>query len=205
MNKFDKTLVIVFVLSIVLGGFGLLRAYSGNANTVIENANTVNIYGDSVSDIPYEGSIEVLGAVGDTNLTNLVVSGYVDVGTFTQGGGESSTTTPAASTLGADLIDTENVVNIAPLLVATTATTLTLTPSSTFPGIPNAGDSRQIKFSNTTSTTYVLTIAEGTGMDLYQGSTTTVDFIIPIGNSAIINFFRKANTDIEAFMTVFTK
>lgn len=114
------------------------------------------------------------------------------VTTFTQGGGITSTSTAgAASALLATDIDTENLVRIQPLF---DAHTLTLPASTTFPGIPNAGDMRTLVIENVATAATTTTIAAGTGIDLQEPDGQNV--VIGQNNYALLTCFREASTNI---------
>lgn len=114
------------------------------------------------------------------------------VTTFTQGGGITSTSTSdSASALLATDIDTENYVVVTPLLGNFS---LTLPASTTFPGIPNAGDSRQIIIENGATAATTTTIVAGTGIDLQEPDGQNV--VIGQNNYAILTATRMANSDI---------
>lgn len=114
------------------------------------------------------------------------------VTTFTQGGGVTSTSTAGnASTLVATDFDTENYIVMTPLGAAHT---LTLPASSTFPGIPNPGDMREIIIENGATAATSTTIAAGTGIDLQEPDGQNV--VIGQNNYARLTCVRQSNTDI---------
>ncbi len=132
---------------------------------------------------------EGIGVDGTT-----IIDGDGSFPAFTQGGGVFASTTGAAGILLAADFDTENVISLAPLLVATTAATITFPASSTLSAmIPNAGDSRQIWLSNSTTTPYALTIAGNTGTILKNNSSTAITLE---GKFTQMEMVRQSNSDI---------
>lgn len=116
-----------------------------------------------------------------------------------QGGGTNATTTTTSSTLTTSDIDDENVVS---MTLTQGSGTLTFPASSSFPGIPNTGDTRMIMVRNaTTSASVVLTLAGGTGVKMKVASSTGTTNLQILGdtdgdNNAVILFTRKSNSDI---------
>jgi len=149
----------------------------------------------------------VIPTTGSAHLVNMSSSGswinygYFSVEEFTQGGDSRATSTVNSSeTLLSTDFDTENVINYT---LNVSSGTLKIPVSSTLESfIPDDSDSREIIINNATNTPGILlTIAENTGIDLQKASSS--DAIIP-GGYAIIKFLRKANTDIVAFLSIFT-
>lgn len=128
-----------------------------------------------------------------------ITPGLADVGTFTQGGGVNSTSTPASMTLSESDFDTENSIE---MLLTVGAATITLPASSTLSDfIPDPGDSRQVIIYNASSTAGInITLAEGTGTGFSNASSSLA--ITPQGH-AIINFLRLVSTDISAIINIF--
>jgi len=113
----------------------------------------------------------------------------------------NSTSTVTSSTLTASDLDDENVVS---MTLTGGSGTLTFPASSSFPGIPNAGDTRVIWVRNaSTSASVALTIAGGTGAQLKQAASSTAQVVGDTdgNNGARIEAVRKANTDIVLYMT----
>lgn len=113
----------------------------------------------------------------------------------------------ATSTVGSSILTTSDLAYTG--VVAMTLTggsgTLTFPASSSFPGIPNPGDSRVIYVRNaTTSAAVSLTLAGGTGTQLKSTPSSTVLVGDTDGNnSAMVTFIRKANSDIIGLVTKF--
>jgi len=213
-DRATKTLATFAVVAITLcGSYLAVTAYSGGSPKVV-------VEGNYIESTQLEG-MESLGAYGDTNVTNLVASGYitssgaltvvgatsltgtvsvvgaVTVDTFTQGGGiTASTTYTAGDILTYSHFDTEDIVEMdvsqAFALVLPATSTLSLM-------IPNAGDTREILLVNAT-TTAAITITAGTGMD-FQTSSSTSDCVIGTLDMATLKFWRKANRDMYVICT----
>jgi len=125
------------------------------------------------------------------------------VTTFTEGGGVYATTTSgSASTLQASDIATNNVVDMTWSL---TSGTLTLPASSTLSNFaPNPGDVRTIYIRNASPTAGTsTTIATATGLALKTAASSTVLLVgdTDAGNTARLDFVRKANTDFIVYLT----
>jgi hypothetical protein len=113
------------------------------------------------------------------------------VTTFTQGGGVTSTTTNATSTVPATDLDTENYLSVGPTAADIG---LTLPASTSFAGVPNAGDLRTLVIENAATTTYDINLKAGTGIDLQEPDGQNV--VIANNNYVILTCVRMANTDI---------
>jgi len=114
------------------------------------------------------------------------------VTTFTEGGGVfTHATSGTAYTLPATAIDTENYVAITP---TGGNLTVTLPATSSFPGIPNAGDTREIWIENAATAATTTTIAAGTGMDLQEPDGQNV--VIGQNNYARLSCVRMSSTDV---------
>lgn len=137
----------------------------------------------------------VLAFGGDSSVGGSFVPGIamqpISVTTLTQGGGVTSTTSAASASLLATDIDTENYVAVTPSLGNIT---ITLPASSTFPGIPNPGDTRDLIIENAATAATTTTIAAGTGIDLQEPDGQNV--VIGQNNYAYITCTRQRNTDI---------
>lgn len=130
--------------------------------------------------------------------TTITASGATVVSTLTSGGGVTATSTSnAAETLLATDIDTENWVAYTP---ADGNTSLTLVATSSFPGIDTAGQCRQIIFENASSVAATTTtLVAGAGIDLQE--TDGGNVVIGGNNYAVVDFCRRSDTDIAAFVT----
>lgn len=161
--------------------------------------------GISLDSLAVTGDTAFTGALAITGATTL--TGATTAGTLTQGGGIRATTTTATSaTLLASDFDTENVIDVTP---GGASLTLTLPATSTLTSfIPTAGQTRTIYIRNATTTAGIaLTIAAGTGVPL-KIATSTSSGVVILGdtdgsNYGRIDFLRKANTDIEALLSIF--
>jgi hypothetical protein len=122
----------------------------------------------------------------------------VDVGLFTQGGGEYATTSKGTVTYAASNFINYSVIKHTPDGAAQIASLPASPTLATL--IPNAGDFiTKFIYNNGTTT---LTIAGATGLDLNFASTS--EYYTPtLGASGVLKleFFRKSNTDIEVFGT----
>lgn len=181
-----NTLLIV-ALFMVSGGLGTGATSTTSSTIVAAGFTTTGTL-----------SAEQLTSTDDATITDaLTVSGATTLSTLTQGGGITATsTTNAAETLLATDIDTENWVAYTP---ANGNTALTLVASSTFPGIDTAGQCRTIIFENVSSVTATTTtLVAGTGIDLQE--TDGGNVVIGGNNYAVVDFCRRADTDIAAFV-----
>jgi hypothetical protein len=130
------------------------------------------------------------GATGNVGVPGVALYPQ-SVTTFTQGGGVTATTSAASATIPATDFDTENYIVVTPSLGNVT---LTLPASTTFPGIPNVGDTRTILIENAASAATTTTIAAGTGVDLQEPDGQNV--VIGQNNYAWLTATRLSNTDI---------
>lgn len=125
-------------------------------------------------------------------------------GALTQGGGITATSTSGTAVpLLASDFDTENVIDVT---LNVQDATLTFPATTTLTGfIPYAGMTRTLFVRNATTTaTIELTVTGGTGVLLKNATTTgKIWGDTDGGNHARIDLLRKANTDIEAFVTFF--
>ena len=104
----------------------------------------------------------------------------------------------ATTSNGAGTLTASNITGKGTILSTNSAVlTLTLPASSTLTGfIPKAGDRTRMVVVN--QGTAVLTLAGGTGTFLQTASSTKA---VNIGGTAILEFVRKTNTDINVFMS----
>jgi len=125
-------------------------------------------------------------------------------GALTQGGGVTASSTSASVTLAGTELDTENVLDYT-VNVGSPTLTLPASTSSMYP--TTAGQMRTVWIRHATTTAASnLTIAGGTGVLLKKAATSTGATIYGDtdgGSHARIDLLRKANTDVEAFLTVF--
>lgn len=97
-------------------------------------------------------------------------------------------------------IDQENWLDIT---LITGSGTITLPATSSFPGIPNVGDSRTIWFRHaTTSASVNLTVAAGTGMTFKNAASSTVLLRGDTDgdNTMQMTFVRKSDEDINVYL-----
>ena len=120
-------------------------------------------------------------------------------GTFTSAlfnGGVTFSSTFATSSQGAATYTAANITGVNTILHnATAALTATLPASSTLTSfVPNTGDRASITLVNIGAG--AITFAAGTGMNLYNASSTLV---LPATAAAQFEFVRQADTDIAVF------
>ena len=135
------------------------------------------------------GDLTIAPSGGDT-----VITGSLDTGTLTQGGGKTATSTSnSTATLLATDFDTESYIEMTP---NSAALTLTLPATSTLSAlIPNDGDFRTVWLKNATTTSGItITLAAGTGMDLQEQS--GQDLVIDDEDWGKLTFLRLTNTDM---------
>ena len=129
-------------------------------------------------------------------------------GAFTQGGGITATSTSGnAVPLLATDFDTENVIDVT---LNVLDATLTFPATTTLTGVvPTPGMTRTIFIRNASTTAAMdLTVNGGTGVLMKYASTTPANVGVITGdtdgaNYARVDLLRKANTDIEALVTMF--
>lgn len=117
------------------------------------------------------------------------------------GGGIRATSTndTSATFLATDLVNNNNQqftrIDFTPNVGSITAT---LPATSTLQNlVPKAGDTSSIKICNATSTaTMPFTLAFGSGMNLYQATSTLA---VGTGHCASVTFQRESDTDISVF------
>lgn len=141
---------------------------------------------------------QIVGAFPGTDVySDMVFHEKVATKEFTQGGGVNATSTTDTTEVfqASDLLN-YNVLDLTPNIGNTT---YTLPATTTFPGIPKAGDMRQWVFRNATSTSGVTaTIAAGTGIDLQEPDGQNI--VIADTNFAWLTCYRKVNTDIACLV-----
>lgn len=184
------------------------------ALTIFSFASKTTGVGGGVTNFGGGITLDSLAVTGDSALTGALavtgastLTGATTASTFTQGGGiRATTTTATTATLLASDFDTENVIDVTP---GGASLTLTLPATSTLTSfIPTAGQTRTIYIRNATTTAGIaLTIAAGTGVPL-KIATSTSSGVVILGdtdgsNYGRIDFIRKANTDIEALLSIF--
>ncbi len=152
------------------------------------------ISADSTSPVAGEVRGTTFTSTGAVTFASGSVTGAFDGGKFTQGGGTLASTTGASSLLlEADLLSYNNLA-FAPLLVATTATTLTFPASTTLTTlIPNDGDAMSYWLSNATGTPSALTLAGNTGTILKNNSSSASTLE---GKFTQFDLVRQANSDV---------
>jgi len=157
----------------------------------------------------------LVGSVGITSNTNFqgvvgaeglkVGSGCKDSASFTYctgvaiQGGTLSTTTGASMTLAPTDLGYGTIL-MNPTVAAVTITLPATTTSGMSSFLPNVGDWTSMVLVNSTTTAVSITLAGGTGTILTDASTTKA--IIGGGNQgmSLLEFVRKANTDIGVLM-----
>lgn len=111
------------------------------------------------------------------------------------GGVRATSTNDITATLLAADFDKEKMIVFTPNV---TGITLTLPASSTMTSfLPNAGENREIILCNGTTTSGAsFTLAEGTGINLHQA---TSSLAIQDGDCAMLNFTKASDKDFELY------
>ena len=181
MNKIKITALFIIVLATLYGIYGIF----------------------SVLKLPVVGGGTGFGGGSMFSSTGGSTDSF-SAGTLTQGGGINATSTVnSAETFLASDFDVENIIDYT---LNVQDATLSFPASSTLSAfIPTAGQTRTIYIRNATTTAAMdLTIAGGTGVLLKKAtSTATIVGDTDGANYAQVDLTRKANTDIEALLTLF--
>lgn len=209
MNKKLNLTLGLAVVAIVIAILGYSQASQMQAPRAGSTLGT----GDTLSNVTHldaltldSGNLTLTS--GNVSVTgSLTSSGAATVGTFTQGGGiRATSTTGTVVPLIASDFDTENVIDVT---LNTSSGTLSFPATTTLASfIPTAGQTRTLFIRNATTTAATtLTITGGTGVLLKNASSTSPTGII-LGDTDGANYgkvelLRKANTDIEALLTIF--
>lgn len=202
MRKF-KFIALIAVLLFVVGvsvvfAKNFITGYDVNNNYMPVQVET-GVYYPGISLYPYSNGNSCSCNIGGT--TNEAI---VTTKSLTQGGGVKATsTTGSADTLLYSNFDTENMIDYT---ANVSSVTLTLPASSTLKNfIPTVGQTRTIYIRNaTTSANINLTISGGTGTLLKKATSSATIYGDTDGaNFGRIDFIRKANTDIEALLSIF--
>jgi len=185
-NWINTGLIVLVAILVLVGG----------------NSQSVTLGGSTSDDWNVGGNLSVTGTSSLTG--NMSVTGASDAGTLTQGGGVTATSTVGAVVpLLASNFDIENTIDVT---LNVSDATLSFPATSTLASIiPNTGDSRTLFIRNATTTAAMdLTITGGTGVLLKKATTTPIIYGDTDGaNYAKVDLIRKANTDIEALLTIF--
>ncbi len=200
MKKSLKYLAFVIVGLVIASTAFLLH----NSNSEPASAGTTHFSGVTVQEdglVVEDGGDITFGSGSDLSVGGTL--GITGVSTLTgqakfDGGILQSSTFATSSAASADFL-AANIIGINSILVTpSTAVTLGLPATTTLASfVPNAGDRVSIAIVNASASTN-LTIAGGTGTLLKNASTTAV---IPGGGVGLLEFVRKANTDIAVFFT----
>lgn len=186
-------IVLVFVAGILFANSSTgQQAFAAIGTNPVENYVPIIKYNEGYySELP----INITSSISATGATT--------VGTFTQGGGITATsTTSATGTLVAADFDTENWIDITLNLVDST---ISLPASTTFPLGTTAGQCRQFGIRNASTTAAMdITVSGGVGTLLKGTSTSTVSTLsfktilgdTDASNFALLNACRKTNSDI---------
>lgn len=125
-------------------------------------------------------------------------------GHFTQGCGNTATTSTAASytLLRAELADACMIT-----WLPNVNTTLTFPATSTITDlVPNVGDSRTFRLYNASTTAASsITLAAGTGIDLQFSEGTGGDLVLNGLDWGVLTFVRQADTDVTVIWDEFTE
>lgn len=136
------------------------------------------------------------GEPGQGGVSNSDVFGSFRIhGAFMQGGRTLATTTGAATALTFNEMIENNILDVTPIIGATT---LTLPATTTFPGINDSGDYRTWVVRNATTSAFAITLAAGTGIDLQEPDGQNV--VIGQNNFAWLTCYRKLDTDIACLV-----
>lgn len=183
------------LIAIVIAISALLVADSHSAQPEtsfgsVDGGKATNYNAVQVSDGYWVGTNQVLGPT------------FATVGTFTQGGGITASSTSASETLAGTEFVTSNVLDYT---INVGSVTLTLNASTSPPcSVMTAGEVRTLYIHNATTTTAsALTIAGGTGVILDVSSTTVIAGSATAKGFARLDVTKKANSDCQALMTNF--
>lgn len=182
----NKTLwVAVIVVAIIAIAGWSLPSMTPNQNL----SGDTNFDSLDVSDGYKVDGTTVINGSGVVTGTTQTLSGYL-----TLNGGVVYSSTFATSSAGAATYTAANITGINTILHnATGALTATLPATSTLTSfVPNTGDRESITLVNIGSG--AITFAAGTGMNLYNASSTLV---LPPTAAAQFEFVRQADTDIS--------
>jgi len=164
---------------------GLTSTYGGT--TTIDSSLTIS------DNLAVGGTSTLTGATTLTGASTVT-------GSLTLDGGYNLSGVTATTSNGNGTFTYSYICGKSSILVNNTAgaVTLTLPATSTLPTtcIPTAGDRTSIAISNVGTST--VTIATGTGITLSKATSTAT--ILP-STMAVIEFVRKANTDISSLFT----
>jgi hypothetical protein len=195
MNKILIAVVALIVSAAVLLGV----SHSGTSfGATTERTTFTNL-------VTFAKAVTFSSAITGTSGT---FSSSLTSGALTQGGGITATSTSGAVVpLLASDFDTENVIDVTLNVVAGTVSFPATTTLTSF--IPTAGQTRTLYIRNATTTAATtLTVAGGTGVLAKFASTTPATTGVITGdtdgaNFARVTLIRKANTDIEALISLF--
>lgn len=181
----------VAIIALVLGGFAMLQPSSGPAvgGQFLEQNHKTFLEGFDVG----SGQFAV-DAAGNGTTTRAFTIG----GRLTADGGVLFSSVFSTTSQGSVTYTAASITDISTVLHTTEdVTTGTLPASTTLSGfIPSTGDRRSIVLVNVGTAS--LTLAGGTGTLLTSASSTKV--VVP-GGATLLEFVRKADTDIAVFMT----
>lgn len=196
MNKIHEwvnTVLIALVFILVLVG--------GNHQSVVTpdqgDLGAVNVG----TRFPHGLTTGINGTSLNTDV-NLSVYGAASISQSLKTGGILSTSTPANMTMAY----TDLQYSVISVLPTVGSITMTLPASTTMSSsyLPNAGDSTQFVVHNASSTAGIkITLAGGTGslVEVSTSTAATTFLIQPLG-TALIEAYRKANTDYIFYGTV---
>jgi len=211
---------ILYGLAIILLAVGLVVTYGQltKAQNTTPDVASVTEMVKSITPENQAAVIEVVRYLNNTpvnvapseNLGGLIhvsqeffVEGLESKGVITEGGGIYATTSKGSLLrMTFSMFDTENVIDVTPGLLASTDVKTTLPASTSLTNfLKYPGQVRGLIFRNTTSaTTHFVRLASSTGVIVTSASTTSR---IAPGKHATLNCYRKTNTDISCFVTLF--
>lgn len=203
MSNKKLTLALVAVAIIAIGGyffpaakatlFGGTSCNGGNC-TDFDAVNTTYGY--------YVGGTNVVDSSGNWVGNISAASDTAVVGTFTQGGGITASSTSASVTMAGTEFTTSNVLDYT-VNVGTT-NTLTWSASTTAPcSVMSSGQVRTVYIRNASTTAIALTIAGGTGNTLKSATSTVIAGNTDGSNMARFDITKKSSTNCNILMSVF--
>lgn len=213
MSEKIKSILTVVVVTIVMN---ILFSLVSPGAQVAQNAQSQLVGGNGVpsgfDNVNLWGALQVGISEGNPNImsgfgtgsisaTGLITSSStIYAGNGLLQGGVLSTTTGASMTLRASDFSTQSLISMLPTVGAITVTMPASTTLNSL--LPNAGDSKEFVFHNSTTTAaQSITIAGGTGTLLQIASSSAK--ILPT-SSADFRLVRKVNGDVIVEMIPFT-
>lgn len=178
-----------------------LNAAPGSQEEML-GAGSPNRIPNGYMDTAYGYYVDGIPVITETGTVSTTVASAI---TLTEGGLINSTSTIGTVVpLGASDFDTENVIDV---MLNVSDATLSFPASSTLTSfLPVAGQTRTLFIRNATTTASIdLLITGGTGVLLKVASSSPATLVGDTdgANYGVVRLIRKANTDIEALLTLF--